>query len=342
MKPQQILKLPLSFLQIFSGAKSFADNPILGNRWLNERGLHRLRCDIAARMAAWRRGRLAKQIDPADRAMFEANGFVLKPDFLDADSFARLRQEILSQPWQTLEMRQGPATTRRAPLELQKLAKRAPTLAQFVQDSRVVDLIRYAASTKGRPIFSVQAILTDGSYAGDDPQTWIHEDTFHAVAKMWFFLHDVAADEGPFFYVPGSHERNAARLDWEYRQSLSAADNPVLYHARGSFRIDEAGLAELGFAPPKPLAVKANTLVVADTSGFHGRTPSAKPTLRIEVYATLRRNPYLPWLGFHVLDLPPLRQYLGSLILAGNRLMSRLGAKKLRAAGGLKPIDAPL
>ena len=279
----QILKFPLSMLQVCSSAKSFVDNPILGNRRLNERGLHRSRCAIAARMAAWRRGRLAARLDLADRETFEATGLVIKSDFLSTEVFERLRREILEQSWETLEMRQGPALTRRAPLDPGKLAASAPSLAQFVTNHQVIDLIRYAASTGGRPIFSLQAILSNPGKVGDDPQCIAHQDTFHAVAKAWFFLHDVGPEDGPFFYVRGSHRRTQDRLNWEHRQGLMAAIHPIRYHARGSFRISESELDELGFAKPEPITVRANTLVIADTSGFHGRIPSLVPNMIIAI-----------------------------------------------------------
>ena len=239
-------------------------------------------------------------------------------------------------------MRQGSTVTRRAPLDPGYLADRAPTLAQFVRDQRVINLIRYAASTGGRPIFSLQAILTNGSDAGDDPQASPHEDTFHAAAKAWFFLHDVGPEDGPFFYLPTSHLRTQDRLKWEHRQSLTAACHPIRYHARGSFRISETDITELGLVMPKPLAVRANTLVVADTSGFHGRTPSPAPTVRIEIYATLRRNPFLPWLGLYVLDLPLIRSRLGTLELLASRRLSRIGLRWIWPVGGRKPLNAPL
>jgi hypothetical protein len=51
--------------------------------------------------------------------------------------------------------------------------------------------------------------------------------------------------------------------------------------------------------------VAANTLVVADTFGFHARGPSARASMRIEIWAYDRRNPFWPattdaplqWLG---------------------------------------------
>lgn len=336
MKLSQVLSFPLHVLALFTGKKSFVDNPLIGSRWLNQRGLHRQRCAIAARLCAWRRGRLASGVAPADRKVFDANGLVIKPGFLPAEVFEGLRREILEQTWETLEMQQGPALTRQAPLDLATLAQRAPCLAQFVHSPEVVNLIGYAAGTAGQPVFSLQAIITEGRPAGDDPQCEPHADTFHAAAKAWFFLDDVAADQGPFFYVPGSHRRTRERLDWEQRMSVAAASHSNIYHARGSFRAGDADLTEMGFAKPQLMCVHANTLVVADTSGFHGRTPSPKPTLRVEIYATLRRNPFLPWLGLHFLGLPIIRGRLGSLNLEASRWLHGKGLRWVWPRGGKK------
>ncbi|HEX6829696.1 MAG TPA: phytanoyl-CoA dioxygenase family protein, partial [Burkholderiales bacterium] len=302
----QILKLPFQALALASGAKSFADNPVIGSERLNRLGLHRARCRIAARMAQWRRARLAPRISDAHRRQFDENGFVAIGDFLPGELFEALRREATEGPRPCLEMVQGPTVTRRALLD----GTPDSALARVVRDEGLCDLIRYAASSAGRPGFSLQAIRCAG--AGYDPQTEIHADTFHATAKAWLFLHDVGLEDGPFFYVPGSHRRTESRLDWEHRQSLGAARHPVRYHARGSFRIAPEDLPALGLPPPRPMAVRANTLVVADTSGFHGRTPSPRATLRVEIYATLRRSPFSPWLGLHWMNAPGLRYRMGA------------------------------
>src|SRR3546814_7089204 len=62
-------------------------------------------------------------------------------------------------------------------------------------------------------------------------------------------------------------------------------------------RIEPRELAELSLPPPQRFAVPANTLVVADTCGFHGRCPSSKSARRVEIWAYSRRNPFLPWTG---------------------------------------------
>src|SRR3546814_12538642 len=71
-------------------------------------------------------------------------------------------------------------------------------------------------------------------------------------------------------------------------------------------RIEPRELAELSLPPPQRFAVPANTLVVADTCGFHGRCPSSKSARRVEIWAYSRRNPFLPWTGLDMFSLPGL------------------------------------
>ena len=54
----------------------------------------------------------------------------------------------------------------------------------------------------------------------------------------------------------------------------------------------------MGLPKPDVFAVPANTLVVADTFGFHARGPSAGRSLRVEIWAYGRRSPFVPWTGF--------------------------------------------
>lgn len=320
----RILLLPFRILAIASGAKSFADNPVLGNAWLNRQGLHRLRCRLAARMADWRRQRLALRIDAAEREQFARSGFIRIDNFLPPAEFAALQAESLGQAFPSLEMRQGRAVTRRVLLDADPVAAGTSALARIACNRRLKNLICYVAGTDGAPLMTLQAIVTRESSAGHDPQTDPHIDTFHATAKAWLFLHDVGPDDGPFFYVPGSHRRTPARLDWEYRESLTAAAHPLRYHARGSLRLRVDELPLLGLPPPQAMTVRANTLVVADTSGLHGRTPSAAAGVRMEVYASMRRNPFLPWLGLQPGNVGWLQARSGRL---GYRVIEKLAQR---------------
>jgi hypothetical protein len=181
-----------------------------------------------------------------------------------------------------------------------------PRTRAFVKDKELRALIHYAASCAGEPTFAVQSIISAPASVEHDPQTVFHSDTFHPTAKAWLFLCDVSEGAGPVCYVPGSHRLTPVRLAWEREQSLAAGRSVDRMHSEGSFRIDVAGLSALGLPAPVRFTMPANTLVIADTSGFHARAPSPRPTCRVEIYATLRRTPFVPWVGGHPLALPPI------------------------------------
>ena len=77
--------------------------------------------------------------------------------------------------------------------------------------------------------------------------------------------------------------------------SLVARRSAECRDRQGSFRIEPAELRGIGLARAAVFAVPANTLVVADTFGFHARGPSARPSLRVEIWAYGRRSPFVPW-----------------------------------------------
>ena len=195
------LKLPIWVGALASGSKSFIDNPIIGSTRLNQFGLHRFRVWLAANMATYRRKYfLERHISLQDKIATQENGFILHSDFLPKQKFEALRREIMESKWPLWEMRQGGTITRRVWLDSKRLQSSHPELAQLMTDRSLINRIRYVASTKGQPLFFIQAILTDPEISEEDPQTVAHSDTFHSNAKAWFFLFDVEEKHGPFAY----------------------------------------------------------------------------------------------------------------------------------------------
>jgi phytanoyl-CoA dioxygenase PhyH len=324
---------PVWLAQIGTKAKSFRDNPLLGNPTLNAWGLHVARRRLADTMGRRRRLGLAKDVTPHEQASFEELGYFLRNDALPDRQFAALRREIRESRLPAREMRQGGTVTRRIGLDDAWLAQ-MPATRQFVKDSATRVLIQYAASYTGEPTFAVQTILADPSAGDADPQTLLHSDTFHPTAKAWLFLDDVREDDGPFAYVPGSHRLTRQRLAWEREQSLSAARSPDPMHSEGSFRATEGDLSAMGLPPPVPMVVPANTLIIADTSGFHRRSASPRPTCRVELYATLRRSPFVPWTGGHLAALPPFAGRFAQLEAGVQRVIEGFGL----AHGPWRPV----
>jgi hypothetical protein len=306
-RPADIIKLPFWTLALATGAKSFRDNRVIGSPALNRRGLHVRRVRLAHDLAWSRRRRLAHLVSADDRSAFDRDGFVMKCDYLDRDEFARVRDAVLALDAPAREMVQGDTVTRRIALDADALA-RLPMIRALLARPDWRGLMRYVGSYDQEPLYYIQTILSHVKDAAPDPQTNLHADTFHPSIKAWLFLTDVAEDEGPFVFVPGSHLMSEKRLAWEHEMSIRAAENSDRYSARGSFRIRPEELERLGLGKPRAFAVPSNTLVVADTVGFHARGLSARPSKRVEIWAYGRRNPFLPWTGLDPLSIPGIAE----------------------------------
>ncbi|WP_395022704.1 phytanoyl-CoA dioxygenase family protein [Dongia sp.] len=337
-----IVSTPLWLAQLVTGAKSFRDNPVMGSRRLNQMGLHAFRRRTADRMAAHRRRGLARLLSTAERQAFDEQGFVVRRHALEEGLFRALRRQAEDLKVVAREMRQGGTVTRRIGLD-RNLLMTWPAARAVVEDPSIRGLIHYAGSYAGEPTYQIQSVMAAAGPNGDDPQTQFHSDTFHPTAKAWLFLDDVAEDGGPLAYIPGSHRLNAARLEWEREQSLTARVSRDRMHAEGSFRISDSDRAALGLAAPVCMSVPANTLVVADTSGFHARSPSLRPSHRVEIYATFRRSPFLPWVGGHLLALPFVSGRHAAIEMGLQRLFAsaRFGRGSWTIIDGVSPYDPP-
>lgn len=303
----QPLLAPVWAAQLLSGAKSFIDNPLIGSPWLNAKGLHAGRVRLAHHMAAARRARLADRVDPDHRATFDRDGVVEIRDFLPPDRFDALRRQILAYRGPARETVQGDTVTRRFAID-PKATRAMPAIRAFTGDPRWRSLARYAASFDVEPLLYIQSILSHRHDAPPDPQLDLHSDTFHPSMKAWLFLEDVTPDIGPFTYVRGSHRLTPERLAWERRRSLTVRDESCRLSARGSLRVEADELPTLALPQPTSFAVPANTLVIADTFGFHARGPSAFASTRIELWAYGRRNPFRPLVGLDIGSLPGLAE----------------------------------
>ena len=290
---------------VFGSEKSFMANPIIGSRRLNELGLHRARVATAERMARFRRA-LMSGVSDADKAAYDRDGFVIKENFLPDDVFKRVREEVFGQSHPAREMRQGQTVTRMIPLTHSAKA-RMPETVRVAHDPALNKLTGYVAGRTGAPIHFIQTVIAEPSKRPADPQTALHADTFHSTSKFWLFLHDVEIEDGPFMFAPGSHKLTPERLAWEHEQSITAREEKRAHHSFGSFRVAADQMARFGYRDATPVPVPANTLVVADTYGFHSRSPSSRPTVRTEIHGHLRRNPFAPWNGLDAQGLPGVK-----------------------------------
>ncbi len=328
---RRTLLMPFWLAQVGTQEKFFARNPVIGSRRLNERGLHTARVRIAHRLATTRRRRLASRLPAEDRQVLDRDGFIVKRDFLPPGLFAELVAEVRALRAPAREMLEGDTITRHIALDPSVL-RQVPAARRLIDMPLYRDLIFYAGAAAAAPMIYIQTILSGARDGPPDPQTDLHTDTFHPTVKAWLFLSDVDAEAMPFVYVPGSHRLTPQRLAWERRMSIAAstADNYRQPDQRLIRSISPETIAALGLPPPQAIPVPANTLVVADTYGFHARGASILPTLRVEIWAFGRRNPFLPWAGFDPWSIPALGLRKPLMHWKSLDILARLGLGRQR------------
>jgi Phytanoyl-CoA dioxygenase (PhyH) len=326
---RQALLMPFWLAQVFTQEKFFARNPIIGNRWLNEHGLHTARVVCAYRLAEWRRRRLARLMPAEDRRQLDRDGFVIKRNFLPPDVFAELVAQVRALRAPAREMVEGDTITRHIALDPAVL-DRVPAARQLLDSPQYRNLVAYGGASAAAPMVYIQTVLSQATDGLPDPQLDLHTDTFHPTVKAWLFLTDVEPDAMPFVYVPGSHRLTPQRLEWERRMSIAASLPPRSGHHRLVRAISPSLLGDLGLPAPRAISAPANTLIVADTFGFHARGMSAQPTARVEIWAFGRRNPFLPWTGLDPWSVAALGLRKPLLYWKSVDLLERLGLGRQR------------
>jgi hypothetical protein len=268
------------WLRVFSADKR------IDSRFLNACGLQPGRA-AAAEIMRRVRSLLVRSGDPRIAALLR-DGMILIEDYLPAEAFRALKVEYeRALPLARVREVKG---ARYHNMFLSEL-----DLADFPQMARLArdPFLREAAAANQAQRVSfadlqmhMHRVMTlPGEHDQNlDP----HTDTFHATTKGWLFMHDVPVDGGPFCYAPGSHHLlNRWRLSLEYRRSLNAPEQ------NGSWRLSHAEMEAAGI-DVRPFPVRANTLVIANTAGFHARGGCREGVTRDSIHFSCRVSPFLP------------------------------------------------
>ena len=222
-------------------------------------------------------------------------GIVVCENFLLSDAFEDLTREVdeyMDANVNSTVIQDGADEIRR--YSLGKVdPTRFPQLAQW--RSNPVNALVSGAERRsvgrnfdGGALIEHVTIGVDEEKANPQDNTHLHIDTFFNTHKVWLYLDDVDAENGAFVFVPGSHLLDRVRLWHEYLESTG--------ENRRSRRIGDDELKERGLQQ-RVVECRRNTLVVANTCGYHSRSTGKPGTSRRALHKEFRFNPFSLALG---------------------------------------------
>jgi Phytanoyl-CoA dioxygenase (PhyH) len=262
--------------EIFSASKG------VQSRALNRAGVQPFRA-VSARLiyriaAAGRAGELDDLL---------RRGFLIIEDFLPPEEFMQLRNEAaefaeLGPP--TWVHKDGASRCDRWNLPPDE-PYRFPRLTTWTHQTRLIDLASAAEQQALRPHEGMRVLeyLHIGDPSLHDEQTDLHVDAPFNTHKLWLYLDDVTPDHAPFVYVPMSHKLDWVRLRGDY---LESTRNNVRSRRIGDEELRRRGLETVVVTCPR------NTLVLANTCGYHCRSAGAHGATRRSLHMMLRSNPF--------------------------------------------------
>jgi hypothetical protein len=223
-------------------------------------------------------------------ATLRDEGSVTIPNFLSPEALedvTRRTYELMEREQSLVrEIHHGPNTLR---VLTQRETPIAGELKRFYDDPRLRAIFTAVERTPNAYDHCHKAIesLEQGQNQEiEDPETKLHSDIFFSTHKAWLYLTDVTPVSAPLVYVNRSRGITPKALGYIYRESCNGN--------AGSRRITPQELEDLGLTE-KVFAVQRNTLVVADTHGYHRRLLGEPGEKRLALHASLRGNPFAWW-----------------------------------------------
>jgi hypothetical protein len=264
------------------------------DKLIASQGLNRVGAQVLRMVVAHGIHRLVRKTAPDQVRQWcqslEREGFLFLEDFLPGDAFAAIRDSsfALMADSQVRRTTYKHGSTRVDHLDLLALdAERGRVFQPWLNDERIPALLGWAERRRVSAAagFPVIERVRYGVSDEHDQENDLHSDTFFPTHKLWLYLQDVDEARGPLVFVPRSHGLSVGRVFWEYQNSVG--------QRQGARRITDDELRALGLSE-RSMSCRANTLVVANTCGYHRRSPGAFGQERLSLQMSFRTNPFLP------------------------------------------------
>lgn len=265
----------------------FSDKKVVESHLLNYAGAQVLRMLLSSAAFAIR-GVSKSWPDNEWTRQLQRSGFVILPGFLDPDAFERVKQDFVeaTRIGRYAPIQDGDTRSERYTLSNQ-LWNTLPSVARMLSDPRLIRTLE-GAERKAIEIGDVwfDVVRNGDPKKGQDSQKQLHSDIFFTTHKVWFFLEPVKVEDGPLCFAEGTNRVSWKRLVFEYSKSIRF-DQLTDY----SFRVEPDDKAFLGL-DEKALTCPENTLVIANTCGFHRRGEAVAGHTRKQIHFCIRSKPF--------------------------------------------------
>jgi hypothetical protein len=221
---------------------------------------------------------------PPEATILERDGVLVLHDFLPAEVFATVRREYaaareagLLEPPDCFE--DNGVVERR--IRVGKNRDRFPVTRDALVQNEWLRVLVGGILGQPPPEIALVISVMMRSEEATAPQrligsNYIHADIHFPTVKAWLYLNDIDESNAALRYARGSHRMTLARLAYEYDASVRVAraketiavGKDVAY---GRVRMPTAAQLDRMRVKDEPLSGRANTLVIANTMGFHRR-----------------------------------------------------------------------
>jgi hypothetical protein len=278
--------------------KIYSEEKIINNYDMNKKGLHIYRIILAKRIEEYRRRKYSFQNEYTDT--WENDGIIIIPDFLEHTEYSSIKN-LADQKIKDSEKFYLDLSSNKKFQEIVSMAAAAPSNISSLGSERI----------------EFDVIDTE------EEQYNLHSDTFQPCVKVFYYINEIKEDEGPFCFVKGSTKvDNPKLLKWLYDASCISLDDSsdllyeILPAKLGVSSVDTWGKNESTTFSPRlgrnvgddilnqrlnnmdlpiiqPIIGKGNTLVIANTSGFHRRGRAKQGVIRTTLRSGQRFNPFI-------------------------------------------------
>jgi hypothetical protein len=256
----------------------------VGPPWVNRLGYQVFR--TLYRRAAWRVRSLPVAGETSEWVqVLERDGCVAIPDFLPAPAFEEVRREYLrsreSLQYDRINIEDNDVVEEMA--DIHRYPESFPIIRATVVENVVMRSI--VAGALHRPMGVRPRAWVKHWYKASTPQTpsgldghvmgvnYLHADVHYPTFKAFLYLSDTDESNGAFTYALGSHRLTLARLAFEYESSVQVAvkrrDDPNLPKYYGILKSPSEEQCRRMNVDCTSVVGKANTLIIANTHGFH-------------------------------------------------------------------------